>query len=53
MIGTVDTFYTASGDTFYTIRVKLNNELGKLQKAYVVKFEQKAEINALEQQLSQ
>lgn len=52
MIGTVDTVYLKPGDTFYTIRVKLSSKLGKLQRAYVVKFEQQNEIKALEQQQS-
>ncbi len=50
LIGTVDTAYLKPGDTFYTIRVKLSSQLGKLQRAYVVKFEQQNEVKTLEKQ---
>ncbi|MDX1940435.1 MAG: rod shape-determining protein MreC [Saprospiraceae bacterium] len=50
LIGTVDTFYAASGSNFHTIRVKLNNNLGRLQHAYVIVNKHYAERSDLEAQ---
>lgn len=53
LIGTVEKIDLPPGDNFYTVRVKLSSNMSKLQKAYVVKYKNQAELRALKQQQSQ
>lgn len=51
LIGIVDTFYSESGSNYHTIKVKLNNNLGRLQSAYVIVNKHYTELSELEAQL--
>lgn len=53
LIGVVDTFYTdirEGGGNYHTIRVKLSNDIAKLQNAYIVVNKHYEELKAIEQQ---
>lgn len=52
MIGTVDSFYLASGSNFYTISVALSADLGKAQYVYVVDDLMRNERQKLEEALT-
>jgi len=51
LIGTIDTFWIESGSNFYTIDVKLAEDLAKLEYAYVVRHLHSEELQELQQQI--
>ncbi|MBK7872591.1 MAG: rod shape-determining protein MreC [Saprospiraceae bacterium] len=51
LIGIVDTFYSESGSNHHSIKVKLNNNLGRLQSAYIIVNKHYPELSELEAQL--
>ena len=51
LIGTIDTFWVEPGSNFYTIDVRLTEDLANLDYAYIVQHLDSEELEDLQQQL--